>query len=184
LFEEEIAKIIADNDYATIPTSVQALHGLYLLGKGYGLEPIRKEVADMVASLEPLVKQAVSANDSFEVLKVSRKVYRALRRLEREHKEKREGQDILRGTNLPDMVMDSLGAHKLPPDYDRMDDYPFLKDENVEERETETVPGNQPLPKYNELINRHMRHQSYLIQHLKSIIETKRRRSKKKSIQP
>ncbi|MFC1714373.1 VWA domain-containing protein, partial [Candidatus Poribacteria bacterium] len=84
---------------------------------------------------------------------------------------------------LPDMVIESLDKHKLDPDYDDMNDYPFLKDENVDEEETETVPDKHPLSEYRALVRRHTRHESYLIQHLKSMVETKRRRSRKKTIQ-
>ena len=187
LFEDEIRKIISANDYAKIPLPVQVLHGLYMMGKGYDTSRLGSEAGKLISGLAKLVEQAVNA-DNHGVLGFAEEIYEKLRHLEDDHKSNSAdrivpGKGVMCGNNLPDMVMDSLDEHKLPPDYDDMADYPFLKDENVDEEETESVPNKHPLPGYIALISRHTKHQSYLVQHLRSIIETKRRRSRKRTMQ-
>ena len=188
LFDAEIRKIIDERDYFTVPLSIQALHGLYMMGKGYDISPITEEAQNLISKMRDLVEQAVKAKDSHGVLRVSHQVYEKLKHLEDEHKNNSSdrivpGLGLVAGNNLPDMVIESLDKHKLDPDYDNMEDYPFLKDENVDEEETETVPGKHPISEYLTLVRHHTRHQSYLIQHLKSIVEIKRRRSRKKTMQ-
>ena len=187
LFETEIGKIISENDYQRIALLVQALHGLYMVGKGYDLSPLSREARKLISGLHKLAKEAVSAKDNYEVLKIAEKVYEKLKHLESEHKSARPdgdpGDGSPQGNNLPDMVIDSLDEYKLDPDYDEMEDYPFLKDENVDEEETEQVPNKLPLQEYLALIRQHTRHQSFLIQHLRNIIETKRKRTRKRAMQ-
>ena len=187
LFETEIRRIISENDYQKIPLSVQALHGLYMIGKGYDLSPLSSEARNLISGLDKLAEEAVSAKDNYEVLKIAEKVYEKLKHLESEHKSARadgnSGDGPPQGNNLPDMVIESLDEYKLPPDYDEMEDYPFLKDENVDEEETEQVPDKMPLTEYLMLIRQHTGHQSFLIQHLRSIIETKRQRTRKRAMQ-
>lgn len=79
--------------------------------------------------------------------------------------------------------MESIEKYKLSPNYDSMEDYPHMKDENVDEDETEVIPSSHPLSEYLPLIRFHSRHQSYLVQHLRNIVETKRRQSRRKSVQ-
>ena len=188
LFDAEIRKIIHERDYSTVPLPLQALHGLYMMGKGYDISPITEEAQDLISDMRDPVNRAVKAKDSHGVLRVSQQIYEQLKHLEDEHKNNSSDRIVpglgpVTGNNLPDMVIESLDKHKLDPDYDNMEDYPFLKDENVDEEETEVLPGNHPLSEYLALIRHHTRHQGYLIQHLKSIVETKRRRSRKKTIQ-
>ncbi len=188
LFDAEVGKIVDERDYSEIPLSVQALHGLYLMGKGYDISPISQDAQDLISDMKDLVGKAVKAKNSNGVLRVSQQIYEKLKHLESEHKNNSSDRIVpglgpVTGNNLPDMVIESLDKHKLDPDYDNMEDYPFLKDENVDEEETEVLPGKHPLSEYLALIRHHTRHQGYLIQHLKSIVETKRRRSKKKTIQ-
>ena len=180
LFEQEIHQIISENDYQNIPLSVQALHGLYMMGKGYDISPISSEAQQLISPLDKLVNQAVTTRDTHGVLRISEKILEKLKHLEDEHSKMA---DSPRGGSLPDMVIESIEKHKLPPDYDNMEDYPFLKDEYVEDEGTEHMPDKHPLPEYLSLINRHTRHQSYLIQHLQSIIDTRRSRSRKRSVQ-
>ncbi|MBD3183122.1 VWA domain-containing protein [Candidatus Poribacteria bacterium] len=188
LFEAEIGKIIGEKDYSRIPLSTQTLHGLYMMGKGYDTSPIPKEARDLIYSMGKLVDKAVKAKDSHGVLQVSREIYGKLKRLEDGHKAQKSrslvpGSDNVNGKSLPDEVIDSLEEYKLDPDYDDMGDYPHMKDENVDEGETEIIPDKRPLSQYLDLIRHHTRHQGYLIQHLKSLVETKRRRSRRKSVQ-
>ena len=186
LFETEIRKIISENDYSKIPLSVQTLHGLYIKAKGYDVSPLSGEARKLTSGLDKLIKKAIRAKDSHGVLKAAEDIYSKLKHLEDEHKKTRpDGPNVgpFQGNNLPDMVIESLDQHKLPPDHDNMEDYPFLKDENVDEEETEVVPNKHLLSEYLMLVRHHTAHQSYLIQHLRNIIETKRRRSRKKSVQ-
>jgi len=188
LFDAEIRKIIHERDYSDVPLPLQALHGLYMMGKGYDIFPITEEARDLISGMKNLVDKAAKAKDSHGVLKISRQIYEKLKHLEDEHRNNSSdrivpGKGVMCDNNLPDMVIESLDKHKLDPDYDGMKDYPFLKDENVDEEETETVPNKHPLSEYLALVRHHTRHQSYLIQHLKSIVETKRRRSRKKTVQ-
>jgi len=187
-FDTEIRKIIDKRDYSTVPLPLRALHGLYMMGKGYDISPITQEAQDLISGMKDLVDEAVKAKDSHEVLKVSEQIYEKLKHLEDKHKNNSSDRVVpglgpVMGNNLPDMVIESLDKHKLDPDYDNMEDFPFLKDENVDEEETEVIPQKHPLSEYLTLVRHHTRHQSYLIQHLKSIVETKRRRSRKKTIQ-
>jgi len=188
LFDAEIRKIIDERNYSTVPLSIQALHGLYMMGKGYDISPITEEAQDLISGMRDLVDRAVKAKDSHGVLRVSQQIYEKLKHLEDEHKNNSSdrivpGKGVMCDNNLPDMVIESLDRHKLDPDYDNMEDYPFMKDENVDEEETEMIPGKHPLSEYLMFIRHHTRHQSYLIQHLKSIVETKRSRSRKKTMQ-
>ena len=188
LFDTEIRKIINDRDYSTVPLSIQALHGLYMMGKGYDISPITKEAQELISDMRDLVEKAMNAKNSQGVLAVSNQIYEKLKHLERDHKASSSDRIVpglgpVTGNNLPDMVIESLDKHKLDPDYDNMEDYPFMKDENVDEEETEVLPGKHPLSEYLPLIRFHTRHQSYLIQHLRNMVETKRRRSRKKTVQ-
>ncbi|MFC1718671.1 VWA domain-containing protein, partial [Candidatus Poribacteria bacterium] len=188
LFDAEVGKITDERDYSEIPLSVQTLHGLYLMGKGYDISPISQEAQDLISDMKDQVEKAVNAKNSNGVLAVSRQIYEKLKHLESEHKNNSSDRIVpglgpVTGNNLPDMVIESLDKHKLDPDYDNMENYPFLKDENVDEEETEVLPGKHSLSEYLALIRHHTRHQGYLIQHLKSIVETKRRRSRKKTMQ-
>jgi cobalamin biosynthesis protein CobT len=187
LFDTEIRKIIDGRDYSAVPLSIQALHGLYMMGKGYDISPITQEAQDLISSMRDLVDKAMKAKDSNGVLKISEQVYEKLKHLEDKHKANSSDRIVpglgATGNNLPDMVIESLDKHKLDPDYDNMEDYPFMKDENVDEEETEIIPGKHPLSEYLPMIRFHTRHQSYLIQHLRNMVETKRRRSRKKTVQ-
>ena len=188
LFDTEIRQIIDERDYSTVPLYIQALHGLYMMGKGYDISPITGEAQDLISDMVSLVEKAMKAKSSHGVLVVSDQIYEKLKHLENDHKSNSSdrivpGMGPVTGNNLPDMVIESLDKHKLDPDYDNMEDYPFMKDENVDEEETEVLPCKHPLSEYLPLVRLHSRHQSYLIQHLRNIVETKRRRSRKKTVQ-
>ncbi|MFC1718085.1 VWA domain-containing protein [Candidatus Poribacteria bacterium] len=188
LFDAEIRRIIDERDYSTVPLSIQALHGLYMIGKGYDITPITEEAQDLISDMGDLVEKAMKAKNSHGVLAISDQIYERLKHLENEHKANSSDRIVpglgpVTGNNLPDMVIESLDKYKLDPDYDNMEDYPFMKDENVDEDETKVLPGKHHLSEYLPLIRFHSRHQSYLIQHLKNIVETKRRRSRKKAVQ-
>jgi cobalamin biosynthesis protein CobT len=183
LFEESINRIISQNDYDRIPLSVQVLHGLYMMGKGYDTSMLSDEAKKTISPFQKEVTKAISAKNSREVLKVSEMIYQRIKHLEKEHVSQAQSIGGIKNPSLPDTVIDSLEKHKVDPDYDNMGDFPLLKDENVDESETEMTPDKYPLPSYLALIRNHTKQQSYLIQHLKSIIETKRRRSRKKAVQ-
>jgi hypothetical protein len=183
LFEESIHKIIKQNDYSKIPLSVQVLHGLYMMGKNYDTSMLSKEARNIISKFQNDVSESNNAKDSRGVLKVAERIYEQLKHLEKDHSNSISTMGNKGNASLPDTVINSLEEHKIDPNYDNMGDYPLLKDENVNESETEMTPDKYPLPSYLALIRNHTKQQSYLIQHLKSIIETKRRRSRKKAVQ-
>ena len=194
LFDENVNRVISEMDYSQVPLSVQILHGLYLIGKGLDTSPLSEKARRTAERFERLVKKAVKAKDSREVMKIAKKIYKELKQFEDEHESfadmKAEGEDddtVEEGEPkhtvcLPDMVIDLLDKYKLDPNYDNMGSYPMFKDENVDDEETEHMPHTHPLCEYLPLIRNHTAHQNYLIQHLRSIVETRRRRTRRKSL--
>ncbi|MHC1569736.1 MAG: VWA domain-containing protein, partial [Candidatus Syntropharchaeales archaeon] len=159
-------------------------HGLYMIGKGYDVSPLSEEAKKLVSRFDKLVEEAVNAKDNYKVLDVAEEIYEQLKHLEDDHKAISDiADDAPQAKNLPDMVIESLDEHKLDPNYDEMEDSPMLKDENVDDEDTEFIPDTCSLDKYLSLIRNHTAHQSYLIQHLRNLVEIKRRRTKKRSIQ-
>ena len=188
LFESQIQKIIAGNDYSKIPVSTQALHGLYMMGKGYDISPLCSRARDLIEGMEGMANAAAHAGNNRETLKIAEKIYEKLKHLEDAHKTASSaslapGAKTSSGINLPDMVIDSLDKYKLEDDYDGMNDCIALKDENADEKATEDIPNKRSKQEYLPLIKNHSRHQSYLVQHLRNIVETKRRKSGRNTLQ-
>ena len=162
LFDAEVRKIIDGRAYSKVPLSVQVLNGLYMIGKGYDISPITKQAQDLIYDMKDLVEKAVNAKDNRGVLKISEQIYERLKHLDDGSKTAKPdslltGANSISGNNIPDMVMESLDKHKLDQDYDNMGDYPFLKDENADEEETEIIPDKYDISEYLPLIRSHTR---------------------------
>jgi cobalamin biosynthesis protein CobT len=178
LMDENVRQIVETWDVSSMPLARQVLLGLYLAGREFEI-PFGDDCRKILSELDPLIAEAADAPDTKTVLRISREVLRILDKLIDDLPEAKP----MRGSGFGDSDMSDAITERVTKVRidDDMDDNPHLRDENAPEAETIYVLEESPLSDYLAQLAPLRSEMNYLIQHMQSIVDTKRARKRMKS---
>ena len=181
---------IVDEWDESMPISSQLLGGMFLVGRGFEITMLSQDSQKILNWLERLIMKASEAPDSQKVLKISQDILKKIDHILEDAPEKNipdipdKTRDDISGSNfdckdMSDFIRDHFDEVKLPADYDGMDDFQQLKDENQPEHETIVHPDGGNIAEYNAILIPLRVQLNYLVQHLRSLVDRKRQRKRK-----
>ncbi len=174
----------------SMPISSQLLGGMFLIGRGFHIEMLSQDAQKILNWLEPLIIKASEAPDSQSVLKISQDILKKIDHILEDAPEKNTPdipgkiKDDISGSNfqckdMSDFIRERFDEVKLPADYDGMDDFQQLKDENQPENETIVNPSSTSIIEYNAILMPLRGELNYLVQRLRSLVDRKRQKKRK-----
>lgn len=191
-FDTEVKKITDQMNIYTLPLHKQVLHGMYLRGKEFDTDFLTKKAQKILDSLSSKIQDAVSQKDSLGVLDISREIFSLIEDIfpdinNNQSQDKRNTSQSKSSSDfktISDISKDKLEEHKiegegfLDPEYDR-----GLIDGAIPEEETirEIDKGSKSF--YQKLIQPYIQQLSFLIQHIRNLVEKKRTKKRKRSTQ-
>jgi len=120
-FSGNVRELVAEMKVEKLSDGEQALHGLYLRGRGFSTERFSQTANQRLDALANEIQQAVAAPDSREVLSVSKRVYKKLAHLfddEQDNCAKRGGKSKTQPpfTSIPERIQQEVtGVHAIEP---------------------------------------------------------------------